>query len=56
MLKQIVIDVEEEKRARFKSKLAAESLTMREVLSWAIDDYLAGTWKPRPHDRQKGKN
>lgn len=44
--KQIVIDIDGEKRLRFKTKLASESLTMREVLTAAIDDYLSGKYKP----------
>lgn len=52
-MKTITIELDEAKHAAFKSKAAAASLSMRDVLAWAIDDYLADKWKARPRDRQQ---
>lgn len=52
-MKRINLIVSDETRARFKSKAAAEGLTMTEVLSAAIDDYLSGRFKPRKATAQR---
>ena len=51
MRKKMTIDIDEVKHAQFKSKAAAQGLTLRAVLDLMIDDYLTGKYKPT----QKGK-
>lgn len=55
MTKRVIANIDDDKHASFKAKLAADRLTMGEVINWAIDDYLVNKWRPRPRDRQKGK-
>lgn len=52
-MKRLTLDLDDRIHAQFKSKAAAESLQMKEILTWAVADYLAGKWKPRPYDRRE---
>jgi hypothetical protein len=45
-MKRLTVDLDNEKHTQFKVKAASQSLTMRDVLNAAIDDYLAGKYKP----------
>lgn len=46
-MKRINLNIDDKRHAEFKSKTAAAALTMADVLTAAIDDYLAGKWKPK---------
>ena len=46
-MKRINLNIDDKKHAEFKSKTAAASATMADVLTAAIDDYLAGKWRPK---------
>lgn len=52
---RLSVNVDEAKHAAFKSKAAAEFLTMAEVVNWAIDDYLSGKWKANARNREESK-
>lgn len=54
-MKRLTLDLDDDVHRQFKSKAAAESLQMKEILTWAVADYLIGKWKPRPYDRQPKK-
>lgn len=45
-MKRLTVDLDNEKHTQFKVKAASQSLTMRDVLNAAIDDYLSGKYKP----------
>lgn len=45
-MRRVVADIENNLHTSFKVKLAKEQLTMGEVIGWAIQDYVAGRWKP----------
>jgi hypothetical protein len=47
-MKRLTVDLDDQKHMQFKLKATAASLTMREVLDMAIDDYLSGKWRPAP--------
>ena len=46
-MKRLTIDLDDQKHAQLKSKAAAAGVSMRDLLDAAIDDYLAGKWKPK---------
>lgn len=46
MQKKLTMGIDEAKHAAFKSKAAAQGVTMTDVLNAAIDDYLSGRYKP----------
>ncbi len=52
-MKRLTVDLEDKKHAEFKSKAAAQGMTMRDVLKTAIDEYLAGRFKPSKAVRGK---
>ncbi len=52
-MKRLTVDLDDKKHAEFKSKAAAQGMTMRDVLNAAIDDYLSGRFKPRETARRK---
>lgn len=51
-MKMINVEIDDKKHAELKSKAAQDYLPMRAVIKYAIDDYIAGKWRPRPLDRQ----
>lgn len=53
--KRFVVETDSVKHAEFKSRTASESLTMVQVVSWMVDDYLSGKWKPGSRRLRKGK-
>lgn len=52
-MKRLTVELENDKHAQFKAKAAAAGLSMREVLNAAIDDYLAGRFKPTKKGTKK---
>ncbi len=53
MQKKLTMGVDAAKHAAFKSKAAAQGVTMAEVLNAAIDDYLSGRYKPPKKGKAK---
>ena len=52
-MKRLTLDLDDKLHAQFKSKAAAESLQMKEVLTWAVEDYLSGRYKPAKKAKAK---
>lgn len=52
-MKRINLVVDNQRHTQFKTKAASEGTTMSAVLSVAIDDYLAGRFKPRKATAQR---
>ncbi len=46
-MKRLTLDLDDQKHAQLKSKTAAAGVSMRDILDAAIDDYLAGKWRPK---------
>lgn len=45
-MKRINLNIDDARHAAFKSKSAAAGLAISDVLNAAIDDYLAGKYRP----------
>ncbi len=54
-MRRVVADIEDQKHRQLKIKTASDGLTIGDVISAAIDDYLAGKWKPTNRPALKGK-
>jgi hypothetical protein len=54
-MKRLTVDLDDQKHMQFKLKATAASLTMRQVLDMAIDDYLSGKWRPAPSPARSTK-
>ena len=46
-MKRLVIELEDKTHATFKSKAAADGVTMTGIIAATVADYLAGKWKPK---------
>lgn len=46
-MKRLLADIDDQTHAQFKAKAAGDGLTMKEVITAAIGDYLAGKYQPK---------
>ncbi len=53
-MKRINLHIDDQTHASFKAKTAAAGVTMTEVLSAAINDYLSGKYQPKIKKPSKG--
>lgn len=53
-MKRITIDIDDAKHAQFKGAAAVAGLTMTDVISAAVDDFLAGKYRPKISKPSKG--
>ena len=54
-MKRINLNIDDTRHAAFKSSAAAAGLTISDVLNAAIDDYLAGKYRPKIAKPSKGQ-
>lgn len=54
-MKRITINIDDTKHAQFKAAAAAAGLGMTDVISAAVDDYLAGKYRPKIAKPSKGQ-
>ncbi len=53
-MKRLTLDIDDRKHTALKAKTAAAGVSMRDILDAAIDDYLAGKWRPKSAAKLKG--
>lgn len=54
-MKRLIADIDDQTHAQFKAKAAGDGLTMKEVITAAIGDYLNGKYRPKIAKPSKGQ-